>query len=119
MTDFKPLDGPTPRKLTDNDLLDNAACCSQDPNMLNGTLRECVQLNVINPLRKEIANLERIAAEAVRALESLRNEALHVVCYVGHDHQINADIVQKLDEQVDEADKALARIKAAGWEDKT
>ena len=98
----KPLDGPTP--MTDGKSM---PCHS--------LMCDCDTLYVEAKVAK---NLERIAAEAVGALESLRNEALNAVCYVGHDHQINADVVQKLDEQVDEAAEALSRIKAAGWEDK-
>ena len=59
----------TPRKLSDDHLLDNAACCSQDKNMLEGPLRECVQLNVINPLRKELAAMTERAERYREALE--------------------------------------------------
>lgn len=42
-------------------LLDNAATCSQERGMLDdGALRECVKLNVADPLQKEI---ERLTAE--------------------------------------------------------
>ena len=51
-------------------LLDNAACCSQNRGMLDdGVDRECVRLNVVNPMLKEI---ERLSTEHSEALDLLR-----------------------------------------------
>ena len=50
-------------------LLDNAATCSQERGMLDdGALRECVRLNVADPLAERIAKLEA----ALKAAKSYR-----------------------------------------------
>ena len=46
-------------KQSDEVLLDNAACGSQNRGLLeDAQIRECLQLNVIDPLRARIAALE-------------------------------------------------------------
>lgn len=59
----------------DNDLLlDNAAVCSQHPALEDSTVRECITLNVISPLRRELAALRAQLAE--RDAEIARQSAL-------------------------------------------
>ena len=72
-------------------LLDNAATCSQERGMLDdGTLRECVRLNVALPLQQRIEELEagnvKVClrnAGLVQRIEELEGERDHYRAALG------------------------------------
>jgi hypothetical protein len=70
-------DTPKPSAvLTDDDLIDNAACCAQyrpllgDDEVTESTLRECIKLNVCKPLRDRIRDLEAAIRKTWHALDA-------------------------------------------------
>jgi hypothetical protein len=74
---------------SDDDLIERAAMCSQfkplcaDVPEEDESLRECIKLNVCNPLRERIAELEKERDEAAKAPGSF--EGLRLVMRHGND----------------------------------
>ena len=72
------------RLLDDEHLLDDAAMCSQNRELLRDDddneppLRECVRLNVCNPLREQLDEAQAIIDEAVGLLRVWVDQARYV-----------------------------------------
>lgn len=57
-------------------MIDNAATCSQHRALLEDTVRECITLNIIVPLRDKIAALEKFVTAVIRERDEI-DEAIH------------------------------------------